>query len=224
MNTVSKTKIIITLIFLIIFSTLFAGENTSRKYFFRSLLIPGWGELSQKNSSGYVFLTSELLLWSSRYYYLEEADLKDKASFDYAVKFANIDPNQDYSNEYFFHLKRYDSSGYETGGYNAYIVELAKNLYPEDLEAQTEYINANAYSDEYFWQWDDDNKQHEYAILRKRIIQYNDYAKTIVGAILANHLISAINSLRINSRLKRLQAGIEFNSNMNPMISIKYNF
>ena len=224
MNTVSKTKVVIILIFLIIFSTLFAGENTGRKYFFRSLLIPGWGELSQKNSSGYIFLTSELLFWFSRYYFLEEADLKDKASFNYAVKFAHIDSNTDYSNEYFFHLKRYDSSGYETGGYNAYIVELAKNLYPEDPEAQTAYINANAYSDEYFWQWDDDDKQHEYAILRKRIIQYNDYAKTFVGAILANRLISAINSLRINSKLKRLQAGIEFNSNMNPMVSIKYNF
>ena len=224
MNTVSKTKVVIILIFLIIFSTLFAGENTGRKYFFRSLLLPGWGELSQKNSSGSIFLTSELLFLSSRYYFLEEAYLKDKASFNYAVKFAHIDPNTDHSNEYFFHLKKYDSSGYETGGYNAYIVELAKNLYPEDMEAQTAYINANVYSDEYFWQWDDDNKQHEYAILRKRIIQYNDYAKTLIGAILANHLISAINSLRINSKLKRLQAGIEFNSNMDPLISIKYSF
>ena len=224
MSTISKTKVVIILLYLIIFSTLFCQENISRKYFFRSLLIPGWGELSQKNYSGYIFLTSELLLWFSRYYYLEEAELKDKASFNYAVKFANIDPNQDYSNEYFLHLKKYDSSGYETGGYNAHIVELAKNLYPDDLEAQTEYINANAYSDEYFWLWEDDVKQHEYAILRKRIIQYNDYAKTIVGAILANHLISAINSLRINSKLKRLRAGIEFNSNMNPIISLKYKF
>ena len=224
MSTVFKTKVVIILLFLIIFSTLFCQENTGRKYFFRSLLIPGWGELSQRNYSGYVFLTSELLMWFSRYYYLEEADLKEKASFNYAVKFANIDPNQDYSNEYFSHLKKYDSSGYETGGYNAHIVELAKNLYPDDLEAQTEYINANAYSDEYFWQWDDDAKQHEYAILRKRIIQYNDYAKTLVGAILVNHLISAINSMRINSKLKRLRAGIEFNSNMNPIISLKYKF
>ena len=224
MNTISKTTVVIILMFLIIFSTLFAGENAGRKYFFRSLLIPGWGELSQKNNSGYILLTSELLFWSSRYYFLEEADLKDKASFNYAVKFAHIDPNRAYSNEYFFHLKKYDSSGYETGGYNAYIVELAKNLYPEDLEAQTAYINANAYSDEHFWQWDDDNKQHEYAILRKRIIQYNDYAKTLIGAILANHLISAINSLRIHSKLKRLQAGIELNSNMDPLISIKYSF
>ena len=206
-----------------LFSSLISKEINPRISFLKSAILPGWGELSLGNKSGYVLLTTELIFWSSRFYYLEEADLKEKASYIYALKYAHINPGN-YSDEYFFHLSRYESSGYETGGYNAYIVELAKSKFPDDPEAQTEYINANIYSDEYFWQWDNNDTKHEYSILRKRITQYTDYAKAFMGAIIANHIISAINSARISSKLKRLNANVQFDSNLNPILSIRYNF
>ncbi|MCD4796032.1 MAG: hypothetical protein K8R49_02535 [Candidatus Cloacimonetes bacterium] len=216
-------KLILLIVIAFVCTSLLAEEINPRINILKSAVIPGWGELSSKNSSGYIFLATELMFWSSHFYFIQEAELKDKASYNYAVKYAHIEPG-DYSDQYFYHLTRYENYGFETGGYNAHIVETAKNKYPDDPVAQTEYINANIYSDDFFWEWDNDDRKHDYSILRKRITQYNDYAKAFTGAIIANHIISMINSARISSKLKRLNAGVQFDSNMNPMIICNYRF
>ena len=230
-NQIRSFKLDLTLlrfIFLIILIILFNGlqaENTStRKQMLKSVLIPGWGELSQGNNSGYLFLTSELILWSSVFYFQQESELKDKASINFAIKYAHIDPELELSDEYLYDLKRYLSSGYETGGYNARIVEIAKTMFPDDPDAQTEYINANEYSDEFYWEWDSKANKHDYAILRKRMIQYSGYIKGITGGIIANHLISAINSLLIANKQDKVKMNVRFDTEMNPMLCITYKF
>lgn len=201
-----------------------AKEINTKTYMLRSALIPGWGELAADNKSGFIFLASEVLLLSSYFYYIEEADLKEKASFNYAVKYAHVDPNIDLTDEYYYHMSRYMSSDFDAGGYNAYIVEIAKARYPDDPEAQTQYIEENSYSDDEYWGWDDEDKQNNYSILRKRITQYGDYAKALTGAVIANHIISALNAFRISSHLKNLNAQVQFDSNMNPVFTLQYNF
>jgi len=224
MNTVSKRKSILILLLLFITIILSAGEVSIRKHMFRSALVPGWGELSAGNKSGFIFLASEILLLSSRFYFVEEADLKAKASYNFAVKYAHIDPEIDLSDDHYYHMTRYLSSGFETGGYNANIVEIAKAIYPDDLQAQTQYIEENAYSDDEYWGWDDKFKQKDYSILRKRITQYGDYVKAITGAVIANHIFSALNAFRASSRLKNLNAQVLFDSNMNPVFTLQYKF
>ena len=224
MNTVSKCKFIFILLLLFITIILSAGEVSIRKHMFRSALVPGWGELSAGNRSGYIFLASEILLLSSRFYFVEEADLKAKASYNFAVKYAHIDPEIDLSDDHYYHMTRYLSSGFETGGYNANIVEIAKAIYPDDLQAQTQYIEENAYSEDEYWGWDDKFKQKDYSILRKRITQYGDYVKAITGAVIANHIFSALNAFRASSRLKNLNAQVIFDNNMNPVFTLQYKF
>ncbi|NQT65802.1 MAG: hypothetical protein HQ554_06450 [FCB group bacterium] len=212
------------LLILFIASLMIAEEINTKKYMLRSALVPGWGELTAGNKTGLVFLASEVILLSSRFYFLEEAELKDKASFNYAVKYAHIDPTIDITDEYYYHLSRYMSSGFDIGGYNAYIVEIAKTRFPDDPQAQTQYIEDNSYSDDDYWGWDDEDRKKDYSILRKRITQYGDYAKAITGAVIANHIISALNAFRVSSRLKNLNAQIQFDSNMNPIFTLQYNF
>lgn len=201
-----------------------AKEVNTKSLMLRSFLIPGWGELTSKNNTGFIFLTTELLFLSSHFYFKEEASLKAKASFNYAVKYAHIDPYLELTDEYYYHLSKYGSSGFDTGGYNAYIVEIAKARYPDDLEAQTEYIEQNAYADDHYWHWDDQEHKRQYSILRKRITNYNDYAKAITGAIIANHFISALNAFRLGSRLKNLKTQVQFNENLDPVFLIQYKF
>ena len=224
MNTVFKSKFILILLLILMASLVMAKEINIKTHMLRSALIPGWGELTADNKSGFIFLASEVLLLSSRFYFLEEADLKEKASFNYAVKYAHIDPDLDLTDVHLYHMSRYMSSGFDAGGYNAYIVEIAKARYPYDPEAQTQYIEENSYSDDDYWGWDDEIKQNEYSILRKRITQYGDYTKAITGAIIANHIISALNAFRASSRLKNLNAQVQFDSNMNPLFTLQYKF
>lgn len=224
MNTVFNHKYILILLLLSMTVLMTAEEISIRKHMLRSALIPGWGELSAGNKSGFIFLASEVLLLSSRFYFAEEADLKTKASYNFAVKYAHINPDLDLSDDYYYHMTRYISSSFETGGYNANIVEIAKVLYPDDLLAQTQYIEENAYSDDDYWGWDDEFKQKEYSILRKRITQYGDYVKAITGAVIANHIFSALNAFRASSRLNNLNAQVLLDSNMNPVFTLQYKF
>ena len=224
MNTVSRRKFVLVLLVLSITFLVTAEEISIRKSMFRSALVPGWGELSVGNKSGLIFLASEILLLSSRFYFVEEADLKEKASYNFAVKYAHISAELDLSDEHYYHMTRYLNSGFETGGYNANIVEIAKALYPDDLLAQTQYIEENAYSDDEYWAWDDKFKQKDYSILRKRITQYGDYVKAITGAVIANHIFSALNAFRSSSRLKNLNAQVLLDSKMNPILTLQYKF
>jgi hypothetical protein len=224
MNTIFNRKIILILILISLASLMIAKNVNIKTHMLRSAIVPGWGELAAGNKSGFIFLASEILLLSSRFYFIEEADLKAKASYNYAVKYAHIDPDLDIIDEHYYHMSRYESSGFDSGGYNAYIVEIAKARFPDDSEAQTQYIEENVYSDDDYWDWDNENKQREYSTLRKNITHYTDYAKAITGAIIANHIISALNAFRASSRLKNLNAQVEFDSSMNPVFTLQYKF
>ena len=205
-------------------SSLFSQQLNPKKQFLKSALIPGWGELAMQKKSGYIFLAAELAMWGVTFYFNEESDLKNKASINYAIQYANIDPGGDYDSDFYYHLSKYNTYGYNTGGYNASIVEEAMARYPDDQAAQSNYIQANSYSEDFYWEWDDRAKRHDYAIMRKRITEYKSYIKGISGGIIANHIVSAVNSLLLANKLNRVELGMEFNTDMNPTVTISYKF
>jgi hypothetical protein len=176
------------------------------------------------NSSGYFFLGTEILLWAATFYFDNEIDLKDKASRNYAYKYAHISTEIELTDDYLYHVKRYLTSGYEAGGYNAKIVEQAIALFPDDPAAQTAYIDENAYPDEYYWNWDSADYKHNYAIMRKRMVQYEGYIKGITGGIIANHLFSAINSLMIANNINNVELSMDFDQEFNPVFLAHFKF
>ena len=220
MSTNSKL-IVLLLVLLMISASLYPKEISPRSAFLRSALIPGWGELSQGNNSGYFMLTAEILLWSSIFYFNEEEDLLLKESFNYAVKYAHIDPDSDIDDDYLYHLTRYNSSGFDAGGYNSYIIEQAESI--EDPEERQEFIANNIYPDELFWEWDSKENRRQYGIKRKNSTHFTDYAKAVTGVIIANHIFSAVNSIRI-SKKNKIDLKISFNSDLDPMILVNYKF
>jgi hypothetical protein len=180
--------------------------------FLKSALIPGWGELSMSNKSGYAFLAMELLLWSSHFFFLSEVKLREEEAYIYALQNAGINPgNRD--EEYLVLLGKYNSSGFEPGGYNEMVYRRAKSLFSDPYE-QDQYIAENAISEEsLFWNWESREHRRDYSIMRKNADHNRDYAKAVVGAIVANHLISMINSVRIGvtrRRAERVNFGVKF--------------
>jgi len=220
MNLNSKILLITIIIFL--FVSLQSEEIKPRTAFLKSALIPGWGELTMGHSSGYFLLTTEIILWSSIFFFNEERDLLLKESFNYAVKYAHIDPDADFDEDYFYNLTKYNSSGFDAWGYNAYIIELAENI--PDPEERQEFIQNNIYPDNLFWEWDSKEHRRQYGIKRKDSTHYEDYAKAATGVIIANHILSAINSLRIGNKQNRLDINMSLNSKLDPVLNIHYHF
>lgn len=217
-------KRMIILILLLTMTISIFAEIKPRSKAFQSMLIPGGGELSMGKSSGYFFLGTEIMLWAATFYFDNEIDLKNKASKNYAYKYAHISSEIELNEDYLYDIKKYMSYGYEAGGFNAKIVEQAIAMFPDDPAAQTAYIDENVYSDEYYWNWDDSDRKHDYVIMRKRMTQYEGYIKGISGGIIANHLFSAINSLIIANGIKNVELNMNFDSNFNPVFLAKYKF
>jgi len=219
----NSKKIITLIIFLCIFNFIFANKQSVGKSIVKSALIPGWGEISNGNKTGYIFFSNEVFLWFTKYYFHRESSLYEEASKYQARKYAHIDPIKNYSDQFYLDLKGYMSSGFESGGFNANVVQEAKEAHPDSLDLQQNYILEHMYSDEFSWHWDDKDRKYDYKILRKRITEYSDYAATMTGFIILNHIVSAINSARISAKLKKFDLQLSLKNNK-PYLSCKYKF
>ena len=205
-----------------------SNEIPIMKSFLKSAIIPGWGELSVGNKSGYFFLASEILMWGSRLYFLEEVNLREEESYLYALQHGGLQPGK-HDRAYLELLTRYNSSGFEPGGYNEMILKRAQSLYPNDQEAQNQYLLNNAILDEsLFWSWDSREDRRQYSIMRKNADHNRDYAKTVIGVIVANHVISAINAARVTSiknRRSRIQFGFDYDrKHLAPIVRAEISF
>ncbi|MDY6915833.1 MAG: hypothetical protein SVM86_05930 [Candidatus Cloacimonadota bacterium] len=215
-----NSKILIFFILFFFSSTLAA--QFSKINVLKSAVIPGWGEISMGNHTGYAFIASEILFWSAHLYFSKESDLKVESAHNYAYRYAGVNPKNDYQEQYWTDLKNYDSYGFESGGYNAQILQQAQNI--EDPDKRQQFIDENIYMETHFWKWESDAHQHDYKILQKRSLEYSDYAKIFSGAIVANHIISIINSLRISAQKPKLNMKVRINNDMNPLFTVGYNF
>lgn len=209
------TKILLIIILILIIFTWnnnLDSQVISLNPVIKSALIPGWGQLSIDRSYGIGLLASEVLLWSSFIYNANEQNLKDRESYEFALKYAHINPGE-YSSQYFRDLSKYDSSGFEAGGYNAMVRQTAIDLYPDDQFAQQVYINDNSISDQLSWQWDNFQLRKNYSTMRKDILEYKDRVQVLTGVIMANHLISTIDILRLRPHWKKIKPQVQYYRN-----------
>ncbi len=210
------------LLFLFIFLVmLLNGQEIRGKEYLKSLLLPGLGEITTKHNTGYALIASEILIWSSKWYVNNEKKLKDEQSFLKALEYAHINKNIKFTDSYADKLKRYMSSGFETGGYNQELLYQAIKLYPDDKEKQDEYIEENMIPDEMAWNWDSYDDKHDFSIMRKRIIQYSKYMQISTGLLIINRLASMIH---LTALKKRMDLNVFLNDRYETVIALKYNF
>ncbi len=219
-----KHKIFCLMLLLSITFALAATDKQPKKIvsFLKSALIPGWGELSQNHKSAYVFFTSEASLILSYKYFELQSDNKINQSLLYACKKAHI-PYKIKDENLRLIVGKYNSSGYNSGGYNESIVKAAMSLYPDNPDAQTNYISANILPEDIYWAWDSVADQNRYRIMRKDSNEFKDLAKAVSGAIIANHIASAFNAARVTKKNKA-DIGIGFNHELKPLLTCNYKF
>jgi len=113
----------------------------------KSFVVPGWSQISSERNYGYAMLTAEAVIIGSIYYFHSESKVLEQECYEYAIKFAHLHPNG-YNDDFFKHLARYESSGFDAGGYNNWVRQTAIDLYPDNPEMQQQYINDNAYGND----------------------------------------------------------------------------
>lgn len=189
----STSKLIVITLLLIILSVSLTAESRGLK-FLQSLAVPGLSQVRSGRDYGYAMLAAEAGIISGIFFLNAEENLKAQEYYEYALKFAHIQPG-DYPDQFFRDLSRYDSSGFEAGGYNADVRQTAMQLYPDDPIAQQIYIDENIYPEDYAWNWDSSESRGSYSEIRIQTQDLRDYASMAIGVLIVNHLISGIDAL-----------------------------
>ncbi|MCL2064981.1 MAG: hypothetical protein FWG98_11530 [Candidatus Cloacimonetes bacterium] len=163
----------------------------------KSAVIPGWGELSMGNKTGYIFLAAEATLWSTRFYFQSESDLKLRQADQFAFNRANL-RSFDLNDDLRFKMERYNQSGFGPGGYNESVLNEAMTI--NDPEMRDKFLKENLLDERIFWDWGNQDTRVQYRRMRSESMDFDDYAKAIGGTIIVNHIISFFNAMRIANK------------------------
>lgn len=194
----STSKYLIPLILLLAFGAGLAAESTGWQLG-QSLILPGLAQVRNGRNYGYGMLAAEGAIISSLIYLKQESNLKKQEYYEYALRFAHIEPGE-YQDSYLRDISKYNSSGYEAGGYNAAVREEAIRLFPHDPAQQQIYLEKNIYLDNLAWNWDSVENRGSYVQIRTQAQNLRDYGSMALGVLIVNHLISGIDVLRYNAK------------------------
>lgn len=189
--------------------------------FLRALAVPGWSQIASGHNYGYAMVASELGIIGSLMYFGNESDVLKQDSYEYAVKFAHLNPGY-YDSKFYNNLSRYESSGFDANGYNAMVRQTAMTMFPYDASAQQSYIDENGYFENKYWSWDSPSDRSQYDKLRNKSQDYEDYASVTAGVLILNHLISGVDYLLFSERDKE-KANVYMSVKDNePILCFKY--
>ncbi|MCD6337254.1 MAG: hypothetical protein J7M01_03360 [Candidatus Marinimicrobia bacterium] len=182
MKQISRTLILLTLM-----GTLFAQDLAPKNTILKSIILPGWGELSYKSNSAYVFLGTEAALWLGfaglRYSgYVQNRDLISYTQLNAGIS--------DYPSdiEYWSDLGNYMS-------YEDHEEDMLENRTPE-----------NIWNTDYRWEWSSEDKLLEYGTLfRKKELTLLGSEFLITGMIV-NRIASVINVRYLNKNNMQISA------------------
>ena len=165
------------------------ARKSHGKAFLLSLLLPGLGErYAGSMTKSKIFMSTEVALWASYIYFYTYAGIREDDYRAYAAHYGGVALDGKES-EYFINIGNY----LDIDEYNAAMLR--------DRNLPEVYADADAY----FWRWPGDKERVEYARLRVSADDAQQYSVMMIGAIFANHLISAVDAMwsamRYNKRL-----------------------
>ncbi len=170
---------------MLLVSMAFSGSRT------KSLLFPGWGELSlNQNSRGQKIIAADIILWitvfngknlSKNY----ESDYRAFASEHAGVNWSHTDYLFAVDIGYYEDLNDYNSAKarqrsleLETDLNGGLIREYGHAIYPENGD--------------FDWQWDSDSNRKSYKDMRISSANWDKYANFAIAGLLVNRVISVI--------------------------------
>ena len=170
---------------MLLVSMAFSGSRT------KSLLFPGWGELSlNQNSRGQKLMAADIILWLTvfngknlsknyesdyRAFASEHADVNwSHTDYLFAVDIGYYESLNDYNSA----KARQRSLELETDLNGGLIREYGHAIYPENGD--------------FDWQWDSDSNRKSYKDIRISSANWDKYANFAIAGLLVNRVISVI--------------------------------
>lgn len=159
-----------------------AEAGKAQGAFWRSLLVPGWGQQYARGGGG-SFLATELALWGGYWGFEWLGQVRREQYRAYAAERAGARPEgkgRDYFDDLGFYASRLEHNQfarYQDGPEAA--------LYPVDAD--------------FFWEWDSTESRQRYRALRNASQHAQRQALYVTGLVVANHLVAAIHAARIAS-------------------------
>ena len=182
----------------------FEGKS-KKKALFYSLLIPGMGELYQNDwkfnqwGSGLYYFAAEAVFWSGHFYLKSYSSWLKEDARALAARKAGVDLNSPKPNDFYFNIGKF-SDIYAYNDYQRRYVGTA-TLYEE--------TDAN------FWQWSSQKSRKKYDRMRIDRDNYRNYSQYILWGVFVNHVMSAVNSMRV-FRKNRSLSGLELKLDVLP--------
>jgi hypothetical protein len=157
-----------------------------------SCVVPGWGEIyAGEATRGRWFMASEAAVWVGYGTFRLQAAMREDDYIEYAQIFAGVE--QGASSDYLKDIADYVRSEGDNS-YNQAIRAEARSLYPDDLEAQNEYLAEHGYFGDLSWDWGTRDRLRGYRDLRSAASQSERYAFYMTGLAVLNRALSAIDS------------------------------
>lgn len=168
-----------------------AGAESGAGGFWRSLVLPGWGQHAAGESlAARRFLTTEAMLWLGYLGMQAVGDVRERNYRTYAATHAGA-RTEGKDGEYFDDLGFYASH------------QQHNRFARVDDGAQAELYPGTA---EFSWEWDDEASRLRYRELRNGATGMKRNALYLTGLVVVNHLVSAVHAGRA-MRLRDEAAG-----------------
>ena len=158
-----------------------AGADSGAGGFWRSLLIPGWGQHAAGDGhAARRFLSTEAALWLGYFGLRAVADIREDNFRTYAAVHAGA-PTGGKTGEYFDDLGFYDSHNQH-------------NLFAEVEDGPEAELYPG--TPEFAWEWDAEASRLRYRELRNAATGMERNALYLTGLVVVNHLVSAVHAGR----------------------------
>ena len=159
-----------------------AEAGKAQGAFWRSLLVPGWGQQYAQGGGG-GFLAAELALWGGYWGFEWLGQVRRDRYEAYAAERAGARPEgkgDDYFDDLGFYASRLQHNQFAR--------------YEDGLDAELYPVEAD-----FFWEWDRDESRLRYRELRNSSQHAQRQALYVTGLVVVNHLVAAIHAARVAS-------------------------
>jgi hypothetical protein len=200
-----KKILFITFLSIILITNIFAQDNFDKKNILKSIVLPGWGELSYNKTHSKIFFISEVTMWVSLFTFNKYNDIQDSDMRNYAEIHSGAEEFSS-SSQYWVDL----------GGYFSY-----QDHKTEMLEMRTP---EKIYDEKYAWDWDTHENANKYRNLRIDRDQSLLRAKFAAGGLVLNRIISAIDVIYLSNKQNHISSSLSLDQdNTTFRISIPIN-
>jgi len=169
-----------------------------------SLILPGTGELYLGSPGrAAIFFVAEAAIWTSYFVFTSEGNHRQDLYREFASIHAGLPARED--DEFYRVLSNFISAD---GPYSANerVRREARALYPNDRSKQDEYFAENAFAGDDAWEWDTDASFERFQEMRSASLDSYQYANMSLGLLVANRLISVVDTGLLAASKNREQA------------------